>query len=814
MEDPNEINCSWEFNAPQFVDFTTAHEEDETIDRWFDVDHENEEKTEQLENVCNDVDVIEDAEAEIEKLEGTPKQEGRRLTRSMCQTPVNEKGLPEATDTSKDIKSPQADAGKLNESVPSNLCTLSGWKKRTKARTAQQNDTTKRKSPPQLKKGVQELKQKSLKRHNRSLEGEKSVVDAKKQRRSVSSVSNGNLKRSDSFSRIPSKSVKPIIGKAANNSLNTSTGAKRVPQRTRSSSAIPVSKSPQVATDKKETDAKHKLTMPTTPTCMKRNPIIKPSMAKKTEEKELETIAQFRQKLSKQLKQNQESFKKAVIAPSYVPPHSKVKPTQPQEFKFETDHRVKTQSSDPHNGTSPIDYARTLRSKSESQPAAARSGLTCPKPFNLSESRKRKISQSIEQLNDSYHSTAEKLIAFHKQTPDRFRSKPRACKEPVSKKSNAPTIPLTPQLETRSRSRPQHVPSHQELEEQEVEEMKKNQFKAHPVNQKILQNPCTGVKKVASKPPTQIEEFNLEGPKRAHNRSVDDKEEKYEFHAQPVPKEILEGPVGIKQAKPRPPTIPHSPAFALKHRVRMPIEVPEEPEEERVRHHPVPHVGVPFQPKLRHKSTVPQPFTFEERDKERLHKKEEKIAEILHEEQQAREFKANPLPSPTADTLPPKQAKPPTRPEPFHLDTDCRLNRSDDRKRQIEEELNPKVQFKAKAADVLRNKPFIPEKSSKPLTDISEFSLNTERRAVVREDFEMHKKAKEAEFEAVKRRIEKEKEEEEERAIAKLRAEMVHKSNPVKKYKNVEVQPSDKPVTHPMTPKFETDRRLRSKVRV
>lgn len=84
----------------------------------------------------------------------------------------------------------------------------------------------------------------------------------------------------------------------------------------------------------------------------------------------------------------------------------------------------------------------------------------------------------------------------------------------------------------------------------------------------------------------------------------------------------------------------------------------------------------------------------------------------------------------------------------------------------------------------------------------------------MREDFEMHKKAKEAEHEAVKRRIEREKEEEEERAIAKLRAEMVHKSNPIKKYKNVEVQPSDKPVTYPMTPKFETDRRLRNKVRV
>lgn len=53
-----------------------------------------------------------------------------------------------------------------------------------------------------------------------------------------------------------------------------------------------------------------------------------------------------------------------------------------------------------------------------------------------------------------------------------------------------------------------------------------------------------------------------------------------------------------------------------------------------VKSHPVPYVGVPFQPKLGHKYTVPRPFTFEEREKEKLHKKEEKIAQILEEEQQ------------------------------------------------------------------------------------------------------------------------------------------------------------------------------------
>ncbi|CAG2190295.1 TPX2 [Mytilus edulis] len=813
MEDPKNMDCSWEFNAPQFVDFSTACD-DEDVDRWFDVDHENEKDDE---DICNGVDVIEDAEQEIEKLEGTPKQEARRLTRSMCHTPVNEKGLPEASDESKDQTEKQK-TGKLNDSLPSNLCTLSGWKKRTKSRTDQQPEV-KRKSPPQLKKGLQDSKQKAVKRQNRSLEGtQKSEVDPKKLRRSVANIQNGNIKRSGSFSRLPAPNGKPMIGKAGNPTLNTSAGAKRVPQRTRSVSSIPVPNSPRRSVDTKEPELK-KLTMPTTPTCLKRNPVIKLAMVKNTEQKELETIAQFRQKLSKQLKQNQESYKKAVEAPSYAPAHSKSKPTQPHEFRFQTDNRLKNQQTEIQS-TSPVDYVRTLRSETNKptthQPQANK-GITCPKPFNLTESRKRKISQSTDALNDSYHSTAEKLRAFEKQTPDRFRSKPRAGREPVTKKGSTPvmTVPVTPQLVSRTRSRPQHIPSQQEMEEQEVEEMKKNQFKAHPVNQKILQNPATGVRKVPSKPTTQVEEFNLEGLKRNQNKSIEKKEEKYEFHAQPVPKDILEGPVGLKEVRAKPVTVPHSPAFALKHRVRMPIEVPEEPETNKsYSRKKIPHSGIPFQPALSHKSTVPEPFGFEERDKSRMAEKAAKTEQVLHEERMAREFRAKPLPNPSPDNLPTKQTKPATKLEPFHLDTDCRLNRSEERKRQIEEELHPKVQFKARPPEVLRKEPFIPEKSTKPLTDISEFSLNTEKRAYNREGFEMHKKSKEAEIEAVKRRIEKEKEEEEQMAIAKLRAEMVHKSNPVKKYTNVEVQPSDKPVTYAMSPKFETDRRLRSKVRV
>ena len=71
----------------------------------------------------------------------------------------------------------------------------------------------------------------------------------------------------------------------------------------------------------------------------------------------------------------------------------------------------------------------------------------------------------------------------------------------------------------------------------------RNQFRAHPVKQKILENPNMGVKKVPSKPTTEAVGFSFEcdvRPKTTHDTS---QEKKYEFHARPVPKAILEGVV-------------------------------------------------------------------------------------------------------------------------------------------------------------------------------------------------------------------------------------------------------------------------------
>lgn len=72
----------------------------------------------------------------------------------------------------------------------------------------------------------------------------------------------------------------------------------------------------------------------------------------------------------------------------------------------------------------------------------------------------------------------------------------------------------------------------------------RNQFKAHPINTKILTNPNTGVRKVPSKPLTQPEEFALSsGIQKKKEEEEEEEKEHFEFHANPLNKKILEGPV-------------------------------------------------------------------------------------------------------------------------------------------------------------------------------------------------------------------------------------------------------------------------------
>eukprot|EP00057_Strongylocentrotus_purpuratus_P035267 XP_798362.1 PREDICTED: targeting protein for Xklp2 homolog [Strongylocentrotus purpuratus] len=561
-----------------------------------------------------------------------------------------------------------------------------------------------------------------------------------------------------------------------------------------------------------------KLTLPSTPTFMKRNNTKPGAQFKTAEQIEMEKIAGFRKQLAARKKQSQASYKMVQGSSAYHAVKAVVPTTKPVGFTFETDQRIKE-----HPMATRQD-AKTFESdlRGKISPAKVPHGPTVPKPFKLTDNRKRKLGEGGEgSKNSPYCSMATRIQQFHNKTPQRFHTRRSGDHRDNSMhKEEVPkprlTHPKTPNLECRNRKRVITVQSTAEREEQELQEMQSYKFKAKPVNPKVMSNLNIGLKMPTHKEPTKAIGFNLESERlmkeRATKKAQEEEqkeEEHYEFHARPVSTKMLEGPVGIGAAKPRSLTCPKSPAFALKNRVRVKEDVivePEEPKSRIIHAKPILHVGVPFKPQTTHKTTEIQPFSFEQRDKETQARKEAKIQEIYQEEEKARLFKAKPILEPVS--MPEKKVKPVTKLEPFQLGNEEKgAKRAEMWSKKIEEELNEQRAmanaFKAKPADVVYNQPFVPQKPNKPLTEIDAFDLNTDRRAVEREGFEQWKMKKDLDERESRCQLEKLKEEEERKEIERMRREdMHHKAQPVKHYKPVHVMPSLKPLTDACSPNF------------
>jgi len=235
--------------------------------------------------------------------------------------------------------------------------------------------------------------------------------------------------------------------------------------------------------------------------------------------------------------------------------------------------------------------------------------------------------------------------------------------------------------------------------------------------------------------------------------------------------------------------------------------LPEPEPEPIVKARPAPHRGVPVSlPPVSKKSTQPAPFSFDQRDHEMMVKKEEKIKKVLNEEQKAREFHANPVPKAveTGGRLPERQALPLTKTEPFKMAIDERV---ESRLAKWQEGLNKELeeqrkatQFKATEARSLVIPPFVPKPSDKALSEISNFTLHSDRRAEERAAYELERSAKEAGLEGQRREMEERKRRREEEEVMKLRRAAVHKAQPIKHYKPLEVKPSTKPLTQPEPP--------------
>ncbi|KAJ2356361.1 Protein tpx2, partial [Coemansia sp. RSA 2610] len=92
--------------------------------------------------------------------------------------------------------------------------------------------------------------------------------------------------------------------------------------------------------------------------------------------------------------------------------------------------------------------------------------------------------------------------------------------------------------------------------------------------------------------------------------------------------------------------------------------------------------------------------------------------------------------------------------------------------------------------------------STLPLTEIEEILLWTELRSEERHAYDEDRAERERIREEVLARKRQEEERREEEEIKRLRKLLVHKAQPVRHYKPTVINPSDRPLTVPKTPKW------------
>ncbi|KAF1390953.1 hypothetical protein PFLUV_G00063450 [Perca fluviatilis] len=528
-----------------------------------------------------------------------------------------------------------------------------------------------------------------------------------------------------------------------------------------------------------------------------------------SEQQEMERIRILQSEVALHRRKNEASYKAALAG---IPPPKKMvlSATVPKEFHFNANTRAKATASS-SAAHKEVDFISQLR-KPSSQAKALR-GATVPKPFNLSTSNKREADEPA-----AYVPMAQQIARYHKRTPERYHLRSRNSRDggPSAVKGDKLklTQPQTPHLLTRQRSRPTTVKSSAELEEEEVERLHKFKFNALELNKKILEG-AECLKRPAVKEPTVPEGFELQIDKRIHERQATKKpqegeEKPHTFKAQGLPIKILEGVVGLPEKKVVNPTVPESPAFLLKKRVRKNAEVEEVKQPSPIKAPPVPHFGLPFQPQLQENHHVEVcPFSFEERDRERRALKEKRLEEQRNGE--VPHFKAQPLPHFDTVVLPEKKKLEPTKPEPFRLLLDERGAVKSSRWEQMVKEEQKREEgaaFKARPNTVTHKDPFQPKKEARAPVAVEAFELSTERRAHERQEFERLANEKEAFRMRMEEKQRQEEEQRQKEEVARLRQEQVHTAQPIRHYKPVAVKKSEVPLTVPQSPNFSDRFRL------
>ncbi|XP_014361454.2 targeting protein for Xklp2 homolog [Papilio machaon] len=389
---------------------------------------------------------------------------------------------------------------------------------------------------------------------------------------------------------------------------------------------------------------------------------------------------------------------------------------------------------------------------------------------------RRPTGSSTQDLSRAkFVSLAESVYHYQRDTPGRFHStRPQVFRSQCNAGPTGLTVPQSPMLRCKGRSRPVHVMSLKEREEMLIEEMKNFKIRANPIPKAVLYGPS--LPDVPKKSATIPEPFKLtEVQKKTLPQSPLAVQN---FKARPAPKYILEKPQ-------LPPKLP----IECTKPITLRLNCKRADSAERFRCDK--NINK-FAKESENKQTCksahregpirPEPFSFEKRDEEIKKRKEERIKQQLEEEKRlASLFKAQPLPAVVKKQMQHATSK------------SSVSNASSENK----ENCN---RFEARPPDVLYKKPFKPVLQSIQVITPEPFELITEKRATEREKFEQMLREKEEQREKMRLQMEKEQREAEERAQAELRAKLIHHAKPVPKLTPFMPQKCTDAMTVPVTP--------------
>lgn len=455
---------------------------------------------------------------------------------------------------------------------------------------------------------------------------------------------------------------------------------------------------------------------------------------------------------------------------------------------------------------------------------------------------RRSLQKRRMSTNKKYISLAEAVSRFQNETPERFHTKSSKMNNMsmplnISKLMQnrlKPTIPISPALVSKNRTRPVTVLSREEREKLEVEEMKKYQIKANPIPPNVLRGSRVAVKTVAKKstttPPnsTQSNEKACVTSVLPPKNPLPHRDKGSSSSKNVVTKVLVTDPSGIiveheeitffgvpknsGNSKNVTRTMPFSfearnKDLQIKKEQRL-KSLQEEVNKTKTEFHarPVPNFSKPPTPTGKQqqqntkKSILPCPFSFDDRNRKAFERKEQLVKQILEEDKRGRVFRANPVP-----IFKPVMVRGRSKEHLLAKDKNMASEQVED-----QENREPNVNSSKERENIPKSKNAVctVDKQTAPLKAYP-LKLNTDKRAKERYEFNEKMRRKEMDEEAKRQEAEQKKLESEKEMKIKLRKLTEVKARPMPVYKPMMIMKATKQLTNPQSPAFAS--KLRSK---